>query len=74
VSHNYSLLTGSSRGFTVFQLRTEYSFVSLDLSSTLNSNTKMPTRPFGNVAELKYLGGIIADQNYIQEEIQSGSN
>jgi hypothetical protein len=25
------------------------------------------------VAQLKYLGGIIADQNYIQEEIQSGA-
>jgi hypothetical protein len=30
----------------------------------------MPTRPFGNVAQLKYLGGIIADENYIQEEIK----
>jgi hypothetical protein len=70
VSHNYKLFTGSSRGFTFLHPRTETSVVSLDLSSALKSDIEMPTRPFGNVAQLRYLGGIIEDQNYIQEEIK----
>jgi hypothetical protein len=34
----------------------------------------MPTRLFENMAELRYLGGIIADQVYNQEEIKCRGN
>jgi hypothetical protein len=64
----------SSRGVTFLQPRIESSVVSLDLSSTINSNTEVPTRPFENMPQLRYLGRIIADQVYNREEIKCRGN
>jgi hypothetical protein len=34
----------------------------------------MSTRPFENMAQLRYLGGIIVDEFYNQEELKSRGN
>jgi hypothetical protein len=51
--------------------KTEYMLLSRHQNAGQNHDTKIAIRSFENVAQFKYLGTTITNQNFIQEEIKS---
>jgi hypothetical protein len=54
--------------------KTDHTFMSRRQNSGQNRNIKMANRLFENVSHFRYLGMIVTNQNFIQEEIKSISN
>jgi hypothetical protein len=54
--------------------KTKYKLLSRHHNAGQNHNVKIANRPFENVAQFKYLGTIVTNQNLIQEEIQRSLN
>jgi hypothetical protein len=50
--------------------KTKYMFLSHHQNTGQNRDMKIANRSFGNVAQLKYLGTAVTNQNLIQEEIK----
>jgi hypothetical protein len=61
-------------GLEVNAGKTKYKLLSRHQNAGQNHNIKMGYRSFENVAQLKYLGTIITNQNLIGEEIKRRLN
>jgi hypothetical protein len=58
-------------GLEVNPEKTKYMLVSLCLKAGQRQSIKIANRSFESVAEYKYLGTTLTDQNYIHEEVKS---
>jgi hypothetical protein len=54
--------------------KTKYTLLSCHQNAGQNHDMKIANRPFENVAQLKYLGMTVKNQNLIQEEIKRRLN
>jgi hypothetical protein len=55
-------------------VKTKYKFMSCHQNACQNLDIKIGNRSFENVAQFKYLGMTVTDQNLIQEEIKRKPN
>jgi len=65
------LVASKEIGLEVNADKTKYKVISRDQNAGRSHNMKTDNRPFERVEELKYLGTIVANQNYDQGEIKS---
>jgi hypothetical protein len=73
IKKNRETLTDLSRevGLKVNSEKTKYMLLSHHQNAGQNPEIKTANRTFENVAQFKYLGTTVTDQNLIQEEIKS---
>jgi hypothetical protein len=76
IKKNTETLTDASKkvGIEVNADETKYMLLSRPQNSGQNHNIKIGERSFENVAEFKYLGTTVTNQNLIQKEIRSRLN
>jgi hypothetical protein len=65
------VVTGKEIGLEVTIYKSNYTVMSRDQNSRRSHNIKTHTSSFERVEQLKYLGTIIINQNFNQEEIKS---
>jgi hypothetical protein len=76
INKNTETLIGASTevGLEVNSEKTKYMLLSPHQNAGQNHNIKICDRLFENVAQFKYLGTTVTNQNLIQEEIKRGLN
>jgi hypothetical protein len=76
IKKNTEALTGDSKevGLEVNAEKTKYMLLSRHQNAGQNHNIKIGDRLFENVAQFKYLGPTVTNQNLIQEEIKRRLN
>jgi hypothetical protein len=76
ISKNTEMLTDASKevGSEVNTEKTKYMLLSCPQNPRQNHDIKIGNRYFENVAQFKYLGTIVTNQNLIQEEIKRSLN
>jgi hypothetical protein len=73
---NLTTLTGASKevGLEVYAKKTKYMLQSCHQNAGQNHDINTANKPSENVAQLKYLGTTVTNQNLIQEEIKRRLN
>jgi hypothetical protein len=76
IKKNTVTLTGASKevGLEVNAEKTKYMLLSRHQNAGQNHNIKIDNRSFENVAQFKYLGTTVTNQNIIEEEIKRRLN
>jgi hypothetical protein len=76
IKKNTEAVIGASKevGLEVNAEKTKYIFLSCHQNAGQNHNIKIGDRPFENVAQFKYLGMTVTNQNLIGEEIKRRLN
>jgi hypothetical protein len=76
VNKNTETLIGASKevGLEVNAEKTKYMLLSRHQNTVKNNDIKTANRSFENVAQFKYLGTTVTNQNFIQEETKRRPN
>jgi hypothetical protein len=76
ITENTETLSEASRdiGLKINAERTKYKIMSRHSNSGQNQNIRIANGSFENVANFKYLGTTLTNQNDIRDEIKSGLN